>query len=267
MEVDPLEVRRETFGENEARHGNWAGTSSVFNRPVSASVERILHLHSSTPIRRDLLSNNENQTRHAAATVSLVPGTPQAENRTAQIWSANNDAHAGNAAATLSFMPDLTTMAAQQPAHGDAETGCAAATVTLAPMTPQVGNRTATTWNANHGAQAGDVATILTFVPMTPDPTSRTAQDQAREARGQEHDGSGDWDPRGRAGDTEDARASDTSKRKTPPTGRESAGKRNRLGARERIESRAVPRPQPKLPGEESHPPARPGLAELPAEG
>ena len=112
-------------------------------------------------------------------------------------------------------------------------------------MTPQVGNRTATTWNANHGAQARDAATILTFVPMTPDPTSRTAQDQAREARGQEHYGSGDWDPRGRAGDTEDERASDTPKRKTPPTGRESAGKRNRLGARERIESRAEPRPQP----------------------
>ena len=101
------------------------------------------------------------------------------------------------------------------------------------------------------GDRAKGAATILAFVPATPDPTSKTAQDRAREARGQEHDGSGDWDPRGRAGDTEDARASDTSKRKTPPTGKESAGKRNRPGAREGVENRAEPRPQPADDGPE----------------
>ena len=244
-EVDPLEVRGETVGENEAGHGNGASTSSVFTRPLSAAVERILHLAESTPVRQNLPNYNNIQTRNAAATVTLVPMTPQAENRTAQIWSANNDAQAGNAAAILSFAPDLTTMAAQQPANNDVQAGGAAATVTLAPMTPQVGNRTATIWNADHGAQARGATAILTFVPMTPDPTSRTAPDQAMEARGQEYGGSGDWDPRGSAGDTEDARASDASKRKTPPTGRTSAGKRKRPSARERIESRAEPRPQP----------------------
>ena len=51
------------------------------------------------------------------------------------------------------------------------------------------------------------------------------------------------WDPRGRARDTEDARTSDTSKRKTPPTGRASAGKRKRPGAGEKLESKAKPQP------------------------
>ena len=250
MEVDPLEVREETVGGNEAGLENGASTSSVFMRPLSAAVERILHMGTpvrraeSTPVRRNLLSNNGIQTGSAAATVTLVPMTPQAESRTTQIWSANNDALAGGAAATLSFMPDLTTTAAQHSANSDAQAGSAAATVTLMPTKPRVGSRTATIRNDDHGAQMRGTAATPTVVPTTPDPTSRTAQDQTMEARGQEHGDTGDWDPRDGTEDTEDARASDTPKRKTPPTGRESAGKRSRPGARGRIESRAGPRPQ-----------------------
>ena len=250
MEVDPLEVREETVGGNEAGLENGASTSSVFMRPLSAAVERILHMGTpvrraeSTPVRRNLLSNNGIQTGSAAATVTLVPMTPQAESRTTQIWSANNDALAGDAGATLSFMPDLTTTAAQHSANSDAQAGSAAATVTLMPTKPRVGSRTATIRNDDHGAQMRGTAATPTVVPTTPDPTSRTAQDQTMEARGQEHGDTGDWDPRDGTEDTEDARASDTPKRKTPPTGRESAGKRSRPGARGRIESRAEPRPQ-----------------------
>merc|ERR1712197_58472 len=102
--------------------------------------------------------------------------------------------------------------------------------MTFMPMIPQVGNGTATIWNADNGAQARGATAGLIYVPMTPDPASMTAQVKTTEARGQEHDCSGDWDPRGGARDAEDASASDNSKRKTPPTGRASAGKRSKQG-------------------------------------
>ena len=52
-----------------------------------------------------------------------------------------------------------------------------------------------------------------------------------------------EWDPLGEDPDTEDTRTSDTSKRKTPPTGRTSAGKRKKPSAREKLESKATPQP------------------------